>query len=99
MLRDLFADPALAADQRYSQVLRGFLGSESVGPLPFLRLAAAFPQTVDAVFRKILRKPNFTWAEHGEALLLRRKPWYYEREPRPGISVIGSRLTELLGHG
>jgi hypothetical protein len=25
----------------------------------------------------------------------RRKPWYYEREPRPGISRIGARLTEL----
>ncbi len=26
----------------------------------------------------------------------RRKPWYFEREPRPGISVIGARLSELL---
>jgi hypothetical protein len=50
------------------------------------------------VFRKILRKPNFAWAEHGEALLRHRKPWYYEREPRPGISVIGARLTELAAH-
>lgn len=41
MLRDLFADPALAAGKRYSQVLR--------------------------------------------------------REPRPGISVIGARLSELVG--
>jgi hypothetical protein len=95
MLRDLFADPALAADKRYAQVLRGYLGADSIGPLPFRRLAAAFPQTADAVFRKILRKPDFTWAEHGEALLRRRKPWYYEREPRPGISVIGTRLSEL----
>ena len=53
-------------------------------------------QTTDTVFRRILRKPNFTWAEHGEALLRRRKPWYYEQEPRPGTSVIGARLTELV---
>jgi hypothetical protein len=97
MLRDLFADPALAVDKRYSQVLRGYLGADSIGPLPFRRLAAAFPQTADAVLGKILRKPDFTWAEHGEALLRRRKPWYYEREPRPGISVIGTRLSELAG--
>jgi hypothetical protein len=96
MLRDLFADPVLAADKRHSQVLRGYLGADSIGPLPLRRLAAAFPQTTDAVFRKILRKPNFTWAEHGEAQLRRRKPWYYEQEPRPGISVIGARLTELV---
>jgi hypothetical protein len=95
MLRDLFADPDLAAGRRYSDVLRGYLGAETIGPLPFRRLAAAHPETVDAVFRKVLRKPNFTWAEHREARMRRRKPWYYEREPRPGISVIGARLSEL----
>jgi hypothetical protein len=67
MLRDLFADPALTADKRYSQVLRGYLGADSIGPLPFLRLAAAFPQAADAVLRNFLRKPDFTWAVHGEA--------------------------------
>ena len=77
-------------------MLRGYLRSETIGPLPFRRLAAAHPDTVNAVFRKVLRKPNFTWAEHGEALMRRRKPWYYEREPRPGISVIGARLSELV---
>src|SRR6202046_775878 len=62
-------------------------------------LAAAYPGTADAVFRKVLRKPGFTWAEHGEALMRRRKPWYYDAEPRPGVSVIGSRLQELTAHG
>jgi hypothetical protein len=95
MLRDLFADPALAADKRYSDVLRGYLAAETVGPLPIRRLADAHPEKADAVFRKVLRKSSFTWADHGEALLRRRKPWYYEQEPRPGVSVIGSRLEEL----
>jgi hypothetical protein len=97
MLRALFADPALAAGKQYTDVLRGYLRSETIGPLPFRRLAAAHPDTADVVFRKVLRKPNFTWAEHGEALMRRRKPRYYEHEPRPGISVIGARLSELLG--
>ena len=96
MLRELFADPALAADKRYSDVLRGYLGSDSIGPLPIRRVALAHPDTADAVFRKVLRKPGFTWADHGEALLRRRKAWYYEQEPRPGISVIGARLQELI---
>jgi hypothetical protein len=95
MLRELFADPALAVDKRYSDVLRGYVESDSVGPLPIRRLSAAHPETVDAVFRKVLRKPGFTWADHGEALLRRRKAWYYDHEPRPGVSVIGSRLQEL----
>jgi hypothetical protein len=96
MLRELFADPALAADKRYSDVLRGYLGSDTVGPLPIRRVALAHPETTDAVFRKVLRKPGFTWADHGEALLRHRKAWYYEHEPRPGVSVIGARLEELL---
>ena len=41
MLRALFADPALAASQQYADALREYLRSESIGPLPFRRLAAA----------------------------------------------------------
>jgi hypothetical protein len=96
MLRDLFADPALAADKRYADVLHEYLRAETIGPLPFRRLAGSYPQTVNVVFRKILRQPHFVWTEHGEALLRRRKPWYYEREPRPSRTVIGARLSELI---
>ena len=96
MLRELFANPALAVNKRYTDVLRGYLESDTVGPLPIRRLALAHPETADAVFRKVLRKPGFTWADHGEALLRRRKALFYEREPRPGISVIGARLQALI---
>ncbi len=51
------------------------------------------------MFRKILRRRDFTWAEHGEALMRRRKAWYYQREPRPGVTVIGDRLLELASGG
>jgi hypothetical protein len=95
MLQDLFGQPAFAADKRYADVLRGYLRSETIAPLPLQRLAAAHPDTADAVYRKILRRRDFTWAEHGEALMRRRKAWYYEHEPRPGVSVIGDRLLEL----
>jgi hypothetical protein len=99
MLRDLFGNPALAADKRYADALRGYLRSETIAPLPLQRLAAAHPDTVDAVFRKLLRRRDFTWAEHGEALMRRRKAWYYRREPRPGVTVIGDRLLELAFGG
>lgn len=75
-------------------MLRGYLQSKTIAPLPSQRLAAAHPDTVDAVFRKILRRRDFTWAGHGEALMRRRKAWYYQHEPRPGVSVIGDRLLE-----
>lgn len=95
MLHDLFGNPALGGRRQYQDLLRTYLREESIGPLPIGRLAAAHPETVDAVFRKVLRKPGFTWSEHGEALLRRRKPWYYANEPRPAVSVIGDRLSAL----
>ncbi|MET7728334.1 hypothetical protein [Streptomyces mirabilis] len=95
MLRDLFVEPALGGRRQYQDLLRTYLREESIGPLPIRRLATAHPETADVVFRKLLRKPGFTWSEHGEALLRRRKPWYYAHEPCPGVSVIGDRLSAL----
>ncbi|MFG2680697.1 hypothetical protein [Streptomyces sp. NPDC048392] len=95
MLRDLFADPARTGRRRHQDLLRTYLREESIAPLPIRRLAAAHPERADEVFRKLLRKPGFIWSEHGEALLRRRKPWYYESEPRPGVSVVGDRLSRL----
>lgn len=95
MLRDLFADPALGGRRQHQDLLRTYLREESIGPLPIRRLATAHPETADTVFRKLLRKPVFTWSEDGESLLRRRKPWYYAHEPRPGVSVIGDRLGAL----
>ncbi len=85
--------PTRPAGKRYADVLR----AETIGPLPLRRLAAAYPQTVDALFWKILGQSHFTWTQRGDALLCRRKPWYYEHETRPGIAVIGARLSELIG--
>ncbi|WP_042410599.1 hypothetical protein [Streptacidiphilus carbonis] len=99
LLRDLFANPALPGRRQHQDVLRAYLREESIAPLPISRLAAAYPDTVDAVFRKVLRDPGFSWGEHGEALLRRRKPWYYAQEPRPDVSVIGERLIELAASG
>ncbi|MFJ7273547.1 hypothetical protein [Kitasatospora sp. NPDC098663] len=99
LLRDLFADPSLTGRRQHQDLLRVYLREESITPLPIRRLAAAHPESVDAVFRKLLRKPGFTWGEHGEELLRRRKPWYYAQEPRPGVSVVGERLGELAAGG
>ena len=61
------------------------------------RLAVARPQTADTVFRKILRQPRFTWAEHGQALRRKAETWYCEHEPRPDMVVLGAHLSELIG--
>lgn len=95
MLRELFADPALAADPRYANVLRAYLREESIPPLPLRRMAAAFPGNVDAVFRRVLGNRSFSWSQNGGGLLKKRKPAYYRAEPTPGVAVLSDRVLAL----
>jgi hypothetical protein len=95
MLRELFADPALAADPRYANVLRAYLREESIPPLPLRRMAAAFPGNVDAVFRRVLGNRSFSWSQNGGGLLKKRKPGYYRAEPTPGVAVLSDRVLAL----
>jgi hypothetical protein len=53
--------------------------------------------TADAVFRKVLKKPDFTWAKDGEALLRKHKRQYFQEAQQPAIAVVGTRLRELAG--
>jgi len=95
MLRDLFADPSLAADPRHANVLRAYLREDSIPPLPLRRMAAAFPGNADAVFRRVLGNRAFTWNQNGSGLLRKRKPGYYEAERTPGVAVLGDRVMTL----
>jgi hypothetical protein len=95
MLRAMFADPALAADRDHAGVLRAYLREDSIPPLPLRRLAAAFPDSVDAVFRRVLGSKNFIWIQNGPGLLRKRKPSHYAREPLPGVAVLSDRVLEL----
>jgi hypothetical protein len=95
MLRELFAQPALAADPAHANVLRAYLREDSIPPLPLRRMAAAFPGTVDAVFQRVLGNRSFTWAGNGAGLLKKRKPGYYAAEPTPGVAVLSDRVMAL----
>lgn len=99
MLRALFADPALAADREHANVLRAYLREDTIPPLPLLRMAAAYPGSVDSVFRRVLGNRNFHWATNGPGLLRKRKPGYYESEPTPGVAVLSDRLLALTRGG
>jgi len=92
----LFADPTLARDRTNLAQLREYLQDDSVSPLAIRRLVQRHPDGADPVFRALLRKPGFTWSRDGEKLLRRNKESFSNREPLPGISVVGERLTELL---
>ena len=95
MLRAMFANPALAADREHASVLRAYLREDSIPPLPLLRLAAAFPGTVDSVFQRVLGSKSFIWIQNGPGLLRKRKPGHYGREPLPGVAVLSDRVVEL----
>jgi hypothetical protein len=95
MLRAMFADPALAGDRDHADVLRAYLREDTIPPLPLRRLAAAYPQHADAVFRRVLGNRSFSWRQHGDALLRKRKPGYYESEPLPSVAVLSDRVMEL----
>lgn len=99
-LRELFADPALAADPSYAEVLKAYLREDAIPPLPLRRAAAGYPaEQVDAVYRRVLGNRNFTWEANGEALLRKRKPSHYADEPTPGVAVLSDRLLELARGG
>jgi hypothetical protein len=95
MLRSLFAFPALAADPEHANVLRAYLREDKIPPLPLRRMAAAFPDNVDAVFRRVLGNKYFSWNQNGPGLLRKRKPGHHDREPLPGVAVLGDRVLEL----
>ena len=95
MLRELFADPALAGDREHANVLRAYLREDTIPPLPLRRMAAAFPDHVDAVFQRVLGNRNFRWDQNGAGLLRKRKPGHYESEPTPGVAVLSDRVMAL----
>jgi hypothetical protein len=98
-LHELFADPRLLADADHVEALRGYLKSDSIGPAPLRRLAAAYPATTDELLGRFLHKPAFQWAKDGEALLQKNKAWYFAREPKPSVSVISDQLYAMANPG
>jgi len=58
-------------------------------------MAAAFPDHVDVIFRRVLGNRGFQWESNGLALLKKRKPGYYEAEPTPGVAVLSDRVMAL----
>ena len=95
MLREMFADPELAADPAHANVLRAYLREDTIPPLPLRRMAEAFPDGVDAVFRRVLGNRNFSWSQNGSGLLRKRKPGFFEAEPTPGVAVLSDRVMAL----
>jgi hypothetical protein len=83
--QEAFADPALIIRQRYRDVVTNYLRGNDVTPVPLRRLAAQDPDKASQVFRKLLKKPNFSWERDGEALLRKHKPDWFASPPLPRV--------------
>jgi hypothetical protein len=85
-----------AAGAAGGDVVRAYLEDGSTSPMPLLRCVAAYPQGADAAFARALRRPRFSWARDGQALLRRYKAPFLDRVPEPGISIISDRLKPYV---
>ncbi|WP_049572382.1 hypothetical protein [Nonomuraea sp. SBT364] len=74
----VFADPSLIVRRPYRDVVSGYLRGGDTGPGILRRLAATDPAKADEVFRRLLKKPGFSWDRDGEALLRKHKPTWFD---------------------
>jgi hypothetical protein len=89
---------ALHSTGATSDVLRGCLRTEMIGPLPLLppgrRPPRRRPTRCSARSWPSRISPGPSTARPG---YVTEKPWYYEHESRPYVAVTGARLSELIG--
>lgn len=96
LLEDVFGDPKLAMRQEYREELTGFLRDPELSPEPLRRLARRDQDKASAVFGKLLKKRGFTWADHGEALLRKHKPGYFDGSRLPRNVMLSETLADAL---
>jgi hypothetical protein len=94
LLHDLFKEPGRAGDKRYAAALKRYLSDDAIPPFALRRLARTYPKTTDEVYRKVQKKPTFTWAKDGDALLRKQKS-SRDGGTIPALPVFGARLREL----
>ncbi|MFI6454000.1 hypothetical protein ACIBF6_20865 [Streptosporangium amethystogenes] len=85
LLQEVFANPALIVRGRYREVVSGYLRGDDAGPRILRRLTAKDPGKASKVFRKLLKKPRFSWEHDGEALLRKHKADCYDGPRLPRV--------------
>ncbi|MGP3963712.1 hypothetical protein ACTWPT_47890 [Nonomuraea sp. 3N208] len=88
LAQEVFAEPALVIRQQYREVVTAYLRGEDVTPVPLRRLAAQDPGKAGEVFRRLLKKKDFSWERDGEALLRKHKPDWFASPRLPRVIPI-----------
>jgi hypothetical protein len=94
LLQETFANPALVARRRHREAVLGYLESPTISPLALRRLAEPDPERASRVFRRVLKRPGFSWERDGEALLRRYKASWFERPVLPSVTPISQALSD-----
>ncbi len=96
-VEEAFEDPRLLADRDHRRAVVGYLNDDTVSPLPFRRLAQRDQAKASEVFRRLLKKPGFSWERDGEALLRRRKASFFVKPALPHVTPAGRAMLEVRG--
>ncbi|MEV0148636.1 MULTISPECIES: hypothetical protein [unclassified Nonomuraea] len=94
LLQELFADPALLARRRYRETLSSYLREDGVSPTPIRMLAERDPGNAGVVFRKLLKRRDFSWERDGEALLREYKARYFDAPQLPTHIPVSEEMAE-----
>lgn len=86
--------PPTRAQDPGATVLRGYLEDDQIPFFILQALAEQHPETVDALYRVALERPDFTWEADGEALLRTYKPAPIHHEDLPRIAMVPVSLSE-----
>ncbi|WP_052423901.1 hypothetical protein [Nonomuraea candida] len=96
LLEELFANPLLINRRRYRDLLTSYLRADDISPAAIRLLTEPDPHNAGIVFRKLLKKKDFSWPEDGEPLLRRYKPGYFETPRLPTTVPVGTTMAEHL---
>lgn len=88
LIEETFANPALVRNHKHREVVQSYLKDPSISPRLLSRLAERDPERASQVFQVFLKKPRFSWAKDGEALLHRYKASYYRQPVLPSVMLV-----------
>lgn len=78
--------------------VRDYLADESIPAFVLSRLASAYPDTVDRLYRLVLKRPAFRWATDGDALLRERKPLWFATADLPDLTLMPQIVVDAMAH-
>jgi hypothetical protein len=96
LLQELFANPSLISRRRYRETLTSYLRGDDISPAAIRLLVEPDPHNASIVLRKLLKKKDFSWPEHGESLLRRHKARYFETPQLPTTVPVSETMARHL---